>query len=246
MGERILLVGVYGMELVECGGALAANVAAGGTSHATLMLSAYGARKDVEAAATVLGVETPHILDFRHGFIEVDEAHKRALIRVIRTVKPTIVITQDPEHSLADLDPDRRPAMTLILEALGLASRNFADDDGLGPHPIPTIYYMTPSRPNCVVDITPHWQQKVEAMDLLESQLEFSGLHWTRYMTPEALEALSPGFASIETNVERGRAVHRVLDRAVHIYHGIGHHGHYAFAEAYRREGDFHLPTLLR
>lgn len=246
MAERVLLIGVYGMELVECGGALAANVAAGGTSHATLMLCAERMRGDVEKAAAVLGVETPHFLGFRNGYINFDEEHKRALVRVIRTVKPTIVITQDPEHSLPDLDPDRRPAMTLILEALGLASRTFADDDRLGPHPVPTIYYMTPARPNCVVDITPHWQQKVDAMDLLESQLEFSGRHWTEQMTPDALEALAPGFASLDSDLERGRAVHRALDRAVHIYHGIGHHGHYAFAEAFRREGDFHLPTLVR
>ncbi|MGP3918360.1 hypothetical protein [Nonomuraea sp. 10N515B] len=136
--------------------------------------------------------------------------------------------------------------MTLILEALGLASRDFADDDGLEPHPVPTIYYMTPSRPNCVIDIAPHWEQKVAAMDLLESQMEFSGRHWTEQLTPADLEALVPGFAGLSSDLERGRAVHRALDKAVHIYHGIGHHGRYAFAEAYRREGDFHLPTLMR
>ncbi|MDP4505437.1 PIG-L deacetylase family protein [Nonomuraea turcica] len=245
MSERMLLIGVYGMELVECGGALAANVAAGGQSFATLMLCRERMRADVSKAADVLGVEVG-FLGFRNGYVAVDEEHKRALVRAIRTVRPTIVITQDPEHSLADLDPDRRPAMTLILEALGLASRDFADDDGLEPHPVPTIYYMTPSRPNCVVDIAPHWEQKVAAMDLLESQMEFSGRHWTEQLTPADLEALVPGFAGLSSDLERGRAVHRALDKAVHIYHGIGHHGRYAFAEAYRREGDFYLPTLMR
>jgi N-acetylglucosamine malate deacetylase 1 len=38
------------------------------------------------------------------------------------------VITQDPEHSQHDLDPDRRPAMTLLLESLALAARDFALD----------------------------------------------------------------------------------------------------------------------
>ncbi|MEV4364862.1 hypothetical protein [Nonomuraea sp. NPDC049625] len=245
MPERVLLIGVYGMELVECGGALAANVAAGGQSFATLMLCRERMRADVSRAADVLGVEVD-FLGFRNGFVAVDEEHKRALVRAIRTVRPTIVITQDPEHSLADLDPDRRPAMTLILEALGLASRNFAEDDGLKPHPVPTIYYMTPSRPNCVVDIAPHWQQKVAAMGMLESQMEFSGRHWTEQLTPADLEALVPGFAALDSDLERGRAVHQALDKAVHIYHGIGHHGRYAFAEPYRREGDFHLPTLVR
>jgi len=33
-GKRILLLGVYGMEMVECGGVLHKNVMAGGVSHA--------------------------------------------------------------------------------------------------------------------------------------------------------------------------------------------------------------------
>lgn len=244
MGERVLLIGVYGMELVECGGALAANVAAGGESHAALMLCSERMQRDVAQAAQILDVHL-QFLNFRNGYVTVDEDHKRALVRVIRTVRPSIVITQDPEHSLADLDPDRRPAMTLILEALGLASRGYAADDGLEPHPVPTVYYMTPSRPNCVVNIAPYWDKKVAAMDALESQLEFSGRHWSDAMKPEDLEALVPGYADLRSDVERGRAVHRALDRAIHIYHGIGHHGHFAFAEAYRREGDFHLDTLI-
>ena len=244
MGERVLLIGVYGMELVECGGALAANVAAGGESHAVLMLCSERMQQDVAQAAQLLDVQL-RFLNFRNGYVSVDEGHKRALVRVIRTVRPSIVITQDPEHSLADLDPDRRPAMTLILESLALASRGFAPDDGLEPHSVPTVYYMTPSRPNCVVNIAPYWNKKVAAMDALESQLGFSGRHWSEALKPEDLEALVPGYAGLGSDVERGRAVHRALDRAIHIYHGIGHHGHFAFAEAYRREGDFHLDTLI-
>lgn len=244
MGERVMLIGVYGMELVECGGALAANVAAGGESHATLMLCHERMQRDVASAAQALDVHV-QFLNFQHGYVDVDEQHKRALVHAIRTVRPSIVITQDPEHSLADLDPDRRPAMTLILEALGLASRAFAEDDGLAPHPVPTVYYMTPSRPNCVVNIAPFWEKKVAAMDALESQLEFSGRHWSTHMKSEDLEVLVPGYGGLGSDLERGRAVHRALDRAIHIYHGIGHHGHFAFAEAYRREGDFHLDTLI-
>ncbi|WP_405110369.1 hypothetical protein OG559_30325 [Micromonospora sp. NBC_01405] len=244
MGSRVLLIGVYGMEIVECGGALAANLAAGGESHAALMVCDEDMRPGVSAAADVLGVPV-EFLGFRQGHVAVDEAHKRALVKVIRTVRPSIVITQDPEHSLTDLDPDRRPAMTLVLEALGLAGRGFAADDGLAPHPVPTIYYMTPSRANCVVDIAPYWPLKVAAMNSLRSQLEFSAAHWENELRPADLEALVPGYAQLEDAYERGRALHEVLDRATHIYHGVGHHGRYAFAEAYRREGDFHLPALI-
>ncbi|HBH13189.1 MAG TPA: GlcNAc-PI de-N-acetylase, partial [Clostridiales bacterium] len=36
MPKRMLLLGVYGMELVECGGALAINVQKGGVSFASI------------------------------------------------------------------------------------------------------------------------------------------------------------------------------------------------------------------
>ena len=44
---------------------------------------------------------------------------------------------------------------------------------------------------------------------------------------------------------ERGRAMHRVLDQVTHLHAGAGGHGRFAFAEAYRREGKFHLDALL-
>ncbi|GAA4698498.1 PIG-L deacetylase family protein [Phytohabitans rumicis] len=244
MGSRVLLIGVYGTELVDCGGALAANTAAGGSSQAALLVCDELMRADVGAAAEILGVPV-YFLGFQQGHVAADEAHKRALVRVIRTVRPSIVITQDPEQSLTDLDPDRRPAMTLILEALGLAGRGYAAEDGLPPHPVPTVYYMTPSRPNCVVDVAPYWPVKVAAMNALRTQLEFSAAHWENQLSPADLGALVPGYANIADPYERGRALHEVLDRAAHIYHGAGHHGRYAFAEAYRRDGDFHLSTLI-
>ncbi|MGP3918359.1 hypothetical protein [Nonomuraea sp. 10N515B] len=95
MSERMLLIGVYGMELVECGGALAANVAAGGQSFATLMLCRERMRADVSKAADVLGVEVG-FLGFRNGYVAVDEEHKRALVRAIRTVRPTIRTPSTP------------------------------------------------------------------------------------------------------------------------------------------------------
>lgn len=39
MGKRILLLGVYGMEMVECGGVLQKNAAAGGVSHGVITIA---------------------------------------------------------------------------------------------------------------------------------------------------------------------------------------------------------------
>ncbi|WP_408011495.1 hypothetical protein ACJROX_15145 [Pseudalkalibacillus sp. A8] len=146
------------------------------------------------------------------------------------------------------MDPDRRQAMILILEGIALASRDFYLDEetGLDPHPIPTIYYMTPHHPNTVVNITSVWSKKDNAMKVLESQLEFSGKHFERALSKDDLEVLCPGFSEIKNDFEKGKEIHRVLDKAIHVYHGLATHGHFAFAEAYRREGNFHLEELIK
>lgn len=246
MGKKMLLLGVYGMEVVECGGALAINVNNGGESYASIMLSSEKSRPQVTEAAGVLGVQM-YFPGFQSGYVDVSPESKKKLVRIIREVKPDVIITQDPEHSFHDLDPDRRQAMILILESIALASREFALDEmpELQAHPIPTIYYMTPHHPNCVVDISSVWEQKNRAMDVLHSQMEFSGQHFEEAVDPKAMEEIVPGFSTLATAYEKGRAVHKVLDQAIHVYHGLATHGHFALAEAYKRDGNFHLKELI-
>lgn len=246
MGKKMLLLGVYGMEVVESGGALAINVNNGGESYASIMLSSEKSRPQVTEAAAVLGIQM-YFPGFQSGYVDVSPESKKKLVRIIREVKPDIIITQDPEHSFHDLDPDRRQAMILILESIALASREFALDEmpGLEAHPIPTIYYMTPHHPNCVVDISSVWEQKNRAMDVLHSQMEFSGRHFEEAVDAKAMEAIVPGFSALPSDYEKGRAVHKVLDQAIHVYHGLATHGHFALAEAYKRDGNFHLKELI-
>ena len=53
-GKRILLLGVYGMELVECGGALLKNAKSGGVSHASMLFCGEQMRKDLAKSAEIL------------------------------------------------------------------------------------------------------------------------------------------------------------------------------------------------
>jgi hypothetical protein len=242
----LLLLGVYGLEIVECGGVLAKNARAGGTSFASIMLARPQTRPQIESAAAELGVKT-HFLDFEYGDVRADVPSKQQLIRVIREVRPHLIITQDPEHAQHDLDPDRRPAMTLILESIALAARDIFVDElaSLPPHPIPTLYYMTPHEPNCVVDISDVWDLKERAMDKLESQMRFSGKLFPKYYSEEHLRFLVPTWDNLPDDYTRGREVHRQLDRVTHLHNGLGGHGRFAVAESYRREGKFHLQQLL-
>jgi hypothetical protein len=47
-GKRILLLGVYGMEMVECGGVLHKNAMAGGVSHASILFAGPRMREGLE------------------------------------------------------------------------------------------------------------------------------------------------------------------------------------------------------
>lgn len=243
--RNIMLLGVYGMEVVECGGALAKNVESGGKSFASIMLCREKSQPQVRRAGEILGVDVS-FTNFEYGTIEPSVEFKKKIVKEIRTVKPDIVITQDPEHSFHDLDPDRRQAMILILEGLALAGRDFALEEmpDLEAHPIPTIYYMSPENPNCIVNISSVWDKKEKAMDVLEFQMEHSGKNFERNVG-DLLEDIVPGFKELDSYYEKGRAVHREIDKALHVYHGLGGHGSFPLAEAFRREGNFQLEDLM-
>ncbi len=243
----LLLLATFGLEMVECGGTLAKNVMSGGKSYASVLLSRPESRLQIMEAAKILGVEV-NFLDFSYGYVTPDAESKKKLVKIIRRVKPDIIITQDPVHSFSDLDPDRRQAMILYLEAIALSSRDFALEEmpDLKPHPIPTIYYMVPEQPNCVVDISPVFNIKESAREKLEHQLAFTTKVYLNRLSKETLKSIIPDLDSLPSDLEIGRSLHREMDKAFHLYHGLLAHGSkFAFAEPYRREGCFNLDYLV-
>lgn len=245
-GKRILLLGVYGMEMVECGGTLLKNVQAGGASHAVFLFTGEQMQKDLVKAAEILRVSVEH-MNLDSALITGNVEEKKKLIRAIRSFRPDIIITQDTEHCISDLDPGRRIAMTLILESIALAGRNFAIEEmePLKPHGNAALYYMSPSRPNCLVDILPVWEEKVAAMDTLESQLAFSGTYFEKKFSDKALHYLVPEWDELETPLEKGRAVTRRLDMSTYMYHGASGHNHFLFSEAFRKQEMFEFDYLI-
>lgn len=80
-----------------------------------MVLSRPQTRPQIEQAAKILGVRSVRFLEFQVGETQLDTPSKIKLVRLIRETRPDILITQDPEHSYADLDPDRRLLMLLYL-----------------------------------------------------------------------------------------------------------------------------------
>ncbi len=246
-GKRILLLGAYSMEVVECGGALLKNARAGGVSHAAILFAGKQMQTDLIKSAKILET-TVEFLNMDSGKITVSYEEKLALIKIIRSFQPDIIITQDPEHCISDLDPGRRPFMTLVLEAIALAGREYALDDlpGLSPSGGATLYYMTPEKPNCVIDICDVWEEKCAAMDALEAQLvHFGKISEVKDEDSDYRNKIVPNWESCKTDLERGRLWKREMDKSFYMYPGSTGHCRAYFAEPYRRDGVFVLENLI-
>ncbi|EOA8958757.1 PIG-L deacetylase family protein [Vibrio harveyi] len=247
MSQRILFLGVYGMEMIECGGALAINAQQGGGSYASIMLASGIMRDELKNSAKELGLSKVYFNNFQSGNINLSKESKLELIKVIRSVRPDIIITQDPEHSFEDLDPDRRPAMLLLFEAIALAGRSYGLTElpDLEPFSVPTIYYMNPKLPNCCLSISSVLEVKERAMDCLSTQMRFSGKYFSERLDTQEQLAIHSEF-NILTVEQKGREVQRAMDRALYLHTGLLSHGRFALAEPYRRKGLIELECLIK
>lgn len=244
--KTILMLATYGLEIVEVGGTLALHAQAGDAVHAAVVLSRPQTRPQVEQAAQILGVKSVQFLDFQTGETQLDTPSKIRLVRLIRETRPDLLITQDPEHSYADLDPDRRLLMLLYLEAAALAGREWRVEEcgGLRPHLIRDLYYMSPENPNWLVEIGATFALKQQALQVLEGQLAFTAQLLRSRLDPTSLQTIVPDYAAL-ADLELGRALHREMDKSLALYHGLLSHAGATLAEAFRHQFPFRLERLL-
>ncbi|HWG85362.1 MAG TPA: hypothetical protein VNT60_07785 [Deinococcales bacterium] len=248
MPRTILMLATFGLEIVEVGGTLALHARAGDAVHAAVLLSRPESRPQVKRAAEILGVQDTRFLDFTSGEVMPDVPSKVKIVSLIRELKPDILITQDPEHSYEDLDPDRRLAMLLYLEAAAIAGRDWRVEEcgGHAPHLVRDVYYMTPHHPNCVVEIGETFDLKQEALGVLESQLVFSARMLRSRLDPASLRHIVPDADRFESDdLGLGRALHREIDKAQAMANGLASHTGATLAEAFRHVHPFRLKLLL-
>lgn len=245
---RVLMLASFGLEIVECGGALARHVQAGDDVYAAVLLSRPESRPQVREAAAILGIDEVEFLKFPYGGFEVDVASKEKIVDLVRRVRPDIVITQDPHHAQHDLDPDRRLIALLYTESFALAGRDWHVEacGGHEPHLVGNIYYMTPEHPNCIVEISETFELKQKALAALGSQMEFSAQMIERRAPKALLRQVVQDYDGLrEDKVQLGLALHRQFDMALSLVHGLAGHSGAVMGEAYRREGAFVLDKLV-
>ncbi len=136
--------------------------------------------EEQKRAAAHLGVRRVRFLDFPDGYLIPDLELRRAITRVIREEKPDIVVTCDPQLLFVGEErinhPDHRAAGQACVDAVFPAARDhlyFPEllDAGLEPHVVREMWVSLPTEPNVRLDVTDHWERKIEAILCHQTQI---------------------------------------------------------------------------
>ena len=107
------------------------------------------------------------------GELEPNLELRREIVRIIRRLKPDVVVCQDPTVRWVDTQyinhPDHRAAGEATLAAVFPAARdrmNFPEllAEGLEPHKVREIYLAGAQTPDVAIDITAYMERKMESL----------------------------------------------------------------------------------
>ncbi|MHB0987477.1 MAG: PIG-L deacetylase family protein [Bellilinea sp.] len=133
-----------------------------------------------QAAAAVLGVRSVQFLNYEDGYLTPDLNARREVVRVIRTLKPDIVVSCDPTNYFHRANrinhPDHRAAGQIVADAVFPAAGNplFFPElraEGLEAHNVKELWLSLPIAADISLDVTATWNLKFEALKQHKSQI---------------------------------------------------------------------------
>jgi bacillithiol biosynthesis deacetylase BshB1 len=142
-------------------------------------------------AARILKLDLRLNLEQPDGHVWLTEESRQAMVRVIRTHKPKLILTAHWD----DPHPDHANTSKIVREAARLASmRRYDEESGLGSVHVPAIAHTVHSRrvvPSFIVDIS----------NFLEGKMEAIRAHASQFYRPESSEPITrisdPNFLSM-------------------------------------------------
>lgn len=130
-------------------------------------------RQEAEAARKVLGALFRHQLGLADGFFRSDKESLLAVVSSVRRHRPRVVFT----NAVRDRHPDHGRGAALVAEACFLSGlrkvitrHDGREQEAWRPT---TVLHAIQDRyidPDLVVDITPYWEKKMEALRCFRSQ----------------------------------------------------------------------------
>ena len=194
--ERVLVV-VAHPDDIDFGIAGTAAVLVAGGSHVTYALCTSGEagipedmdrnelaelrEREQRAAAAAVGVTDVRFLGQPDGHLEANLELRKVISRVIREVKPDVVITQNPERRYERIfasHPDHLACAEATISAVYPDARNPHAHvellaEGHEPHAVDWVWITQGREPNLAVDISGVIDQKVAALSSHSSQVEW-------------------------------------------------------------------------
>ena len=145
-------------------------------------------------AAKFLGVNSIQYLDYEDGMLVPNIEARKNIVRVIRTIKPNVVVTCDPTNYYMNDNylnhPDHRAAGQIVVDSVFPASQNelfFPEllDENLEPHHVEEVWLSLPKNENVILDVTETWPIKMQALEQHVSQIGDVKI-FRRYMASKA------------------------------------------------------------
>jgi len=129
--------------------------------------------EESEKASKKIGLAVRENVGMKDGFFEINETNKKALVKIIRKYKPTIVLA----NSISDRHPDHARAGQLVAEAAflsGLRKIETFENDILQPvhRPNLVLHYIQDHyiKPDVVLDVSSFVDEKIELIKCYNSQ----------------------------------------------------------------------------
>ena len=136
--------------------------------------------KEQKLAAEVLEVNSVQYLSYTDGMLVPNLEARKNIVRIIRALKPNIVVTCDPTNFYLNDNylnhPDHRAAGQIVVDAVFPASQNelyFPEllSEQLNPHHVEEVWLSLPKEANITLDVTETWPLKVKALEEHLSQI---------------------------------------------------------------------------
>ena len=132
--------------------------------------TAEGRAVEAENAAQILKLDLRENLGLPDGHVFVTDVERTAMVKVLRRLKPKVVLT----HQIGDPHPDHDHIAHLVREAARLSSmKRYDEETGDEKITVPTVAHNIFSRrvePSFVVDISEHLEEKMDAIRAYRSQ----------------------------------------------------------------------------
>ena len=129
-----------------------------------------GREDEARVAAKILNLDVRENLGLPDGHVFCDDASRTKLVRVLRRLKPKLLLT----HQLDDPHPDHNHIAQLVRESARLASmRRYDEETGDEKIPVPAVAHNIFSRlvpASFIVDVSDFLDAKMEAIRAHSSQ----------------------------------------------------------------------------